>query len=156
LVGTSIGRRERTSQRGSRYAFVQFSDTSGMYEAVMFSEVLSEAREVLDSGAPLLLTVEARLEEDMLRIAVQGACKLDDAVAETPKVLQVFVTEPSSVAGLKSVIQRDSRGKGRITVIVPVEPQREVEIALPGRFALAPPTRAALKAVPGVLDVREI
>ncbi|MHB1217615.1 MAG: DNA polymerase III subunit alpha [Alphaproteobacteria bacterium] len=156
LVGTSIGRRERTSQRGARYAFVQFSDTSGIYEAVMFSEVLTEARELLDSSAPLLLTVEARLEEDMLRIAVQGARKLDDVVAETPKVLQVFVTEPSSIAGLKSVIQRDGRGKGRITVIVPVEPQREVEIALPGRFALAPPTRAALKAVPGVLDVREI
>jgi DNA polymerase III alpha subunit len=41
LVGSAIGRRERTSQKGSRYAFVQFSDTSGVYEVVMFAEALS-------------------------------------------------------------------------------------------------------------------
>jgi len=40
-------------------------------------------------------------------------------------------------------------------VVVPVAPHREVDVLLPGRFALTPAIRGALKAVPGVLDVRD-
>ena len=156
LVGSAIGRRERTSQKGSRYAFVQFSDTSGVYEVVMFSEVLSAARDLLDSGAPLLLSVDARLEDDALRIAAQGVRRLDEAVSDTPKALRVYLGDSQALQGLKSVMQRDGQGKGRIAVIVAVSPEREVEIALGGRYGLAPPTQAALKAVPGVIDVREV
>ncbi|MFN0041681.1 MAG: DNA polymerase III subunit alpha [Alphaproteobacteria bacterium] len=156
LVGTSIGRRERTSQKGSRYAFVQFSDTSGFYEAVMFSEALAAARDMLDSGAPLLLDCEARLEEETLRIAVQGVRPLDAAVADTPRAIRVYVSAADALPGLKGVMSRDARGRGRLSLVVSVALGREVEIALPGRFALAQPTCAALKSLPGVLDVREI
>jgi DNA polymerase-3 subunit alpha len=156
LVGSAIGRRERTSQKGSRYAFVQFSDTSGVYEVVMFAEALSAARDMLDSGAPLLLTAEARLEDDAVRIAVQGVRRLDEAISETPTALRVYLRDIEALRGLKSVIQRDSQGKGRIALVIPVSDEREVEIAIGGRYGLAPPTRAALKAVPGVLDVREV
>ncbi|MBM3540977.1 MAG: hypothetical protein FJX51_02920 [Alphaproteobacteria bacterium] len=156
LVGTSIGRRERTSQKGSRYAFVQFSDMSGFYEAVMFSEALSASRDLLDAGVPLLLDCEARFEDETVRIAVQGVRRLDDAVAETPKVLHIYLNGPGGLSGLKGVMQRDLKGRGRVAVVVPLAADREVEIALPGRFGLAPPTRAALKSLPGVLDVREV
>ncbi len=156
LVGSAIGRRERTSQKGSRYAFVQFSDTSGVYEVVMFAEALSAARDMLDSGAPLLLTADARLEDDAVRIAVQGVRRLDEAISETPTALRVYLRDIEALRGLKSVIQRDGQGKGRIALVVPVSGEREVEIAIGGRYGLAPPTRAALKAVPGVIDVREV
>ncbi len=40
LAGIVIGRKERTSARGSRFAFVQLSDNSGVFEVTLFSEVL--------------------------------------------------------------------------------------------------------------------
>src|SRR5690348_7302472 len=47
LAGIVIGRKERTSARGNRFAFVQMSDASGVFEVTLFSEVLrSEERRV--------------------------------------------------------------------------------------------------------------
>src|SRR5438309_5320890 len=42
LAGIVIGRKERTSARGNRFAFVQLSDTTGMFEITLFSEILSQ------------------------------------------------------------------------------------------------------------------
>jgi DNA polymerase-3 subunit alpha len=41
LAGSVISVQQRTSQRGSKYAFVQLSDASGTYEVMMFAEVLA-------------------------------------------------------------------------------------------------------------------
>ncbi len=44
LAGIIIGRKERTSARGSKFAFLQLSDTTGVFEITLFSEVLATAR----------------------------------------------------------------------------------------------------------------
>jgi DNA polymerase III subunit alpha len=36
------------------------------------------------------------------------------------------------------------------------EPTREVEVALPGGFKVSPKVRAAVKSLPGILDVHDI
>src|SRR5690606_11611316 len=60
--GTVVAKTEKMSQRGSRYAFIQLSDSSGIVEMSMFSEVLSASREVLEAGKPILCTVEAKVD----------------------------------------------------------------------------------------------
>src|SRR5438094_2034675 len=47
LAGIVIGKKERTSARGSRFAFVQLSDTSGVFEITLFSDTLSQVRPLL-------------------------------------------------------------------------------------------------------------
>ena len=42
---------------------VTISDATGMFEVMIFSEVLAASRDLLTVNTPLLLTVEARLEE---------------------------------------------------------------------------------------------
>jgi hypothetical protein len=37
-----------------------------------------------------------------------------------------------------------------------VPPQREVEILLPGGFKISPRVRAAVKSLPGILDVHDL
>src|SRR5690349_8705022 len=68
LAGIVIGRKERTSGRGNRFAFVQMSDPSGTYEVVLFSEILREARALLDSGQPLFVNGCVRCEEESRRL----------------------------------------------------------------------------------------
>ncbi len=78
LAGIVIGKRERTSSaRGTRFAFVQISDTTGMFEVMMFSEVLGRRPQLLDGGQPLIVTVDVRHEEDSLQIdrAEDGAAR---------------------------------------------------------------------------------
>ncbi|HYM04900.1 MAG TPA: DNA polymerase III subunit alpha, partial [Stellaceae bacterium] len=156
LAGIVIGRKERTSARGNRFAFVQMSDASGVFEATLFSEVLSQSRALLDAGQPLLITVDARAEEDSLRLTAQRVEALDGVVAHAAAGLRVFLGEPGALSPLRSLIQREGGGRGRISVVVPVQPTREVEIALPGGFKVSPRVRAAVKSLPGILDVHDI
>jgi DNA polymerase-3 subunit alpha len=155
LAGIVIGRKERTSGRGNRFAFVQMSDPSGTYEVTLFSEILREARAILDSGQPLVVTVDVRSEEESLRLTVQKIEPLDAVVALAAAGLRVFVGEARALSSLKSVIAREAGGRGRVTVVLDL-PAREVEIAIPGGFKVGPQTRAAVKSLPGIIDVHDI
>jgi DNA polymerase III subunit alpha len=155
LAGIVIGRKERTSGRGNRFAFVQMSDPSGTFEVTLFSEILSGSRAMLDSGQPLVVTVDVRSEEDSLRLTAQKIEPLDTIVAHAAAGLRVFLGEARALANLKSVIAREAGGRGRVTVVLDL-PSREVEIALPGGFKVDPRTRAAVKSLPGIVDVHDI
>ena len=155
LAGIVVGRKERTSGRGNRFAFVQMSDASGTYEVTLFSEMLREARGLLDSGQPLVVTVDVRSEEESLRLTVQKIEPLDAVVAGAAAGLRVFVGEARALSNLKNVIARETGGRGRISVILDL-PAREVEIAIPGGFKVGPQTRAAVKSLPGIIDVHDI
>jgi DNA polymerase-3 subunit alpha len=155
LAGIVIGRKERTSGRGNRFAFVQMSDPTGTFEVTLFSEILGQSRPLLDSGQPLVVTVDVRSEEDSLRLTAQKIEPLDTVIAHAAAGLKVFVGEACALPRLKSVIARESGGRGRVTVVLDL-PAREVEIALPGGFKVDPRTRAAVKSLPGIIDVHDI
>ena len=131
------------------------SDPSGTYEVTLFSEILREARALLDSGQPLVVTVDVRSEEENLRLTVQKIEPLDTVVALAAAGLRVFVGEARALSSLKSVIAREAGGRGRVTVVLDL-PAREVEIAIPGSFKVGPATRAAVKSLPGIIDVHDI
>ena len=155
LAGIVIGRKERTSGRGNRFAFVQMSDPTGTFEVTLFSEMLGQSRALLDSGQPLVVTLDVRSEEDSLRLTAQKIEPLDTVVAHAAAGLKVFVGEARALPRLKSVIAREAGGRGRVTVVLDL-PAREVEIALPGGFKVDPRTRAAVKSLPGIIDVHDI
>ncbi|HUC68465.1 MAG TPA: DNA polymerase III subunit alpha [Stellaceae bacterium] len=156
LAGVVIGRKERTSARGNRFAFVQMSDASGVFEVMMFSEVLGQVRPLLDGGQPLLVHVDVRAEEETLRLTAQRAEPLDGVVAHAAAGLKVFLGEGEALVPLRGLMQRESGGRGRVTVVVPVPPTREIEILLPGGFKISPRVRAAVKSLPGILDVHDV
>jgi len=155
LAGIVIGKKERTSARGSRFAFVQMSDPSGLFEVTVFSEMLSQARGLLDSGQPLVVTVDARSGEESLRLIAQTIEPLGAVVADAAAGLRVFLGEMRALSSLKSVITREAGGRGRVTVVLDL-PSREVEIAIPGGFKVDPRMRAAVKSLPGIIDVHDI
>src|SRR5258707_2628703 len=155
LAGIVIGKKERTSARGNRFAFVQLSDTSGAFEVTVFSEMLSQARGLLEGGQPLIVTVDVRREEESLRLTVQKIEPLDTVVAQAAAGLRIFVAEAEALPRLKSVISREAGGRGRVTVVLDL-PSREIEVALPGGFRVDPRIRAAVKSLPGIVDVHDI
>ena len=155
LAGVVLGKKERSSARGNRFAFVQMSDPSGIFEVTLFSEMLSEARGLLDAGEPLVVTVDVRSEEESLRLTAQKIEPLDAVVADAAAGLRVFVGEVRALPSLKGVIAREAGGRGRVTVVLDL-PSREVEIAIPGGFKVDPRTLAAVKSLPGIVDVHEI
>ena len=155
LAGIVIGRKERSSAEGRRFAFVQMSDATGTFEVTLFSEVLAQARELLDSGKPLVVTVDIRADDDALRLTAQRLEPLDRIVAQAAAGLKVVLGEAGALAAFKNLLQGESGGRGRVNVVVPL-PTREVEIALPGGFRIGPQVLSAVQRLPGVLSVQEI
>ena len=156
LAGVPLSRRERNSARGSRFAFVQMSDTSGVYEVMVFAEVLTQCRQLLDEGAPLVVTVDVRAEEESLRLTAQRFEPLDRVASEAAAGLKVVLAESDALQPFKQLMARESGGRGRVSVIVPVTPEREVEIALPGGFKVGPEVLRAVQALRGVLEVQDL
>ena len=106
--------------------------------------------------AVVLLTLDVRAEEDTLRLTVQSVQALDEAVAQSGAGLRIYLRDPEPVSSLKQLIERERRGKGRISFVLDLEGGREVEMALPGGFAVSAPTRAAIKAIPGIIEVQDL
>ncbi len=155
LAGIVISRKERSSAEGRRFAFVQMSDASGTFEVTLFSEVLAQSRQALDSGQPLLVSVDVRAEDDFLRLTAQRLEPLDRIVADAAAGLKVTLGDGAALGPFRTLLQGESGGRGRISVVVPLVSQ-EVEIELPGKFRVSPRMLASVQALPGVLAVQEI
>jgi DNA polymerase-3 subunit alpha len=155
LAGNLLSKQERTSAKGSRYAFLTLSDAGGTYEVTVFSEILAVSRDLIDSGQPMLLTVDARLEEEQLRLTCQKIEELDKAAAQAGQALRVVVDENGPVQTIADILSREPRGKSRI-ILVPQLGTREVEIELKDRYALSAKALGALRSLPGIVTIEEV
>lgn len=155
LAGIVVGKQERTSRQGNRFAFVQLSDSSGVYEVMVFSELLSAVRELLDSGEPLLVTVtqDSRGDGQEQRLTAQAMEPLEQAAAKASDGLRVFLGESSALQSLKAVLAQKAGGaaRGKVTLVLDLQSGREVELELPDQYKLSAEMRRAVKAIPGVV-----
>ncbi len=151
VAGIVVGKQERRAKSGSRFAFLQLSDPSGVYEAVLFAEVLARSREVIDAGEPLLLTVDLRAEGDGMRLMAQEVELLEQAAANAAQGIKVFVNDSEPLEALKALLQRQGRGRGRVSVVLDLAPGEELEFELTGGFHLTPDSRRAMKNLPGLV-----
>ena len=157
IAGTVISKQERTGKTGNRFAFVQCSDPSGMFEITVFSEVLAAQRDLLEPGQSLIFTVDAQLRDDVPRLMVSKIENLDRAAEKAGGGLRLYLNDPAPIDTMKQVLGRVPAGKGQIYVRLRLEDgAREADIRLPGGYALNPQVRSALRAVRGVTDVVDI
>jgi DNA polymerase-3 subunit alpha len=163
IAGAVASRLEKKSARGRRLAFVQLSDPSGLYEATVFSDVLDGARELLEPGRNVVLTVEAEMQGEQLRLVARKVEPVEPVAASAgPAGLRVFVTEAAAVESLRLRLAEASarapaRGQQAPVHLVLVDPELpgEVEVALAERYAVTPELRGAIKAAPGILYLEE-
>ena len=163
MAGVVAGRQERKSARGNRFAFAQLSDPSGAFEVTLFSEVLEKSREFLETGAKVVITAEATMESDQLKLLVRSVGPVDAAIADAGKSsLRVYVSDPGAIATVarvledaKSAARNASRGEVLMYLQDPGLPG-DVEMDLGQVFPINPQIKGALKSLEGVLDVEEI
>ena len=156
LAGTVLSKRERNSAKGNRYAFVQLSDSSGMYEVTVFSEILLTSRELLEPGQSVAITVEARDDGDQPRLTVQKISNIEKVNAAAGGDIRVFLNDDSPLSGIKALLEESASGRSSVQLLLRIDSRREVEVTLPGRYQMTPDVRGALKSVSGVVDVHEV
>ena len=163
IAGVVVGRQERKSARGNRFAFVQLSDFTGNFEVTLFSDVLERSRNYLDSGARIILTVEASLEEEQLKLLCRSIANIDDAIStDGSHGIKIFVEDKKVLPSILSVLGQASENK-KIVCKGPIH-LCLIGSSLPGEVEMdtgltcdtSPQIRGAIKSLDGVLDDQEI
>ena len=162
IAGSVSGKQERKSARGNRFAFVQLSDPTGLFEVTVFSDTLEKYRDVLVPGQNVVLTVEANLEAEQLKLLARGAQEVDAAVVDAAAMgLRVFIDDEDAVSSVATRLEDATKSSGRRNLgpvhLVLSHPDLpgEVEVALKKEYALNPQIKGAIKHVPGVQLVEE-
>ncbi len=163
LAAAISGRQERKTARGSRFAFVQASDPTGLFEVRLWEEVLVKARELLEPGQNVVMKVEATLEGETLRLLAHSVVPVDSVAADAGGMaLRLFIDGPDAVTSVRSVLRRmadgkGARGTGPITFTVP-DPAtgHEIDVTPKDEWPLTPAIKSALKSLPGVVQVDDI
>ncbi len=156
VAGCVVSSKERTTRTGSRMAWIRLSDQGGSFEVTVFSEVLNGAREILKAGNAVLMGVELKLEGDTLRITATDCRLLDQAAADAGAGMRIWLDKTEAVPHIRTLLSREAKGRGQVTLVPRLDSEQAVEITLPGRFTVGPRLAQALKVVPGVERVEEV
>ena len=160
LAGAVASKQERKSAKGNRFAFVQLSDPTGLYEVTVFSDTLEAARDVLEAGQNVVLTVEAHLEGETLKLLARGAQPIDQVAAQAGGAsLRIYLEGAGAVASVASILGRlePGRTKGQVIIcITDTDLGQEIDMVLPQDYPITPQVKGAIKAVGGVLLVEEV
>ena len=161
LAGIVISARERRSQKGNKFAFAMFSDMTGQFEAVIFSDTLAFSRDLLEPGTPVLIAVEAERDGDTLKMRVQGLEELDKAAANVPRNVDLDLDAATLASGkgrltdARGYLKPNARGGEVRLLLTLADHARELTLVLPGKFDVSPQDEGRLLALPAIRGVVE-
>ena len=116
LAGTVTSKSERRTKTGNKMGIVNFSDSSGQFEAVLFAEMLAEYRDLLEPGRSLVLTVSAEDRPEGINLRIQTVQSLEDEAARVQKSLRIFLRDSKPLGSLAPVLSQ--RGEGQVSLIL--------------------------------------
>ena len=163
IAGTLSARRDRKSARGTRFAFIQFSDPDGIWEVMAFSDVLGENDDLLRPGSNLVCHVQAEVSDEQTRLMLRAVQPVEQVAEDAASVgLEVHVCEPEALDSIRNRLDlvsteaRRRRGEGPVRLVVALpDLDQEVHVDLPGYYAISAEIRGAIKSVPGGENVIE-
>jgi DNA polymerase III subunit alpha len=165
LAAIVVSARERRSAKGKKYAFAMFSDATAQFEAVIFSDTLDAAGDLLTPGTAVIVMVEAEREGETMKLRVNGLESLEKAAINVQRGMTLVLDRrmlqqnKAKLDELKALLVPGMPGKGGGEVRFRIEledRERELEFSLPGRFDVSPNQQGLISTVPGVLDVIDL
>jgi DNA polymerase-3 subunit alpha len=154
LAGTVIKKSERRGRSDQMYAFVSFSDPTGMFEIMLFPEVLAASRPLLEAGKSLLIHCSVEWDGDEMKLRAASILDLDQAAAQAGEGMTVRLADASALGALAAELSQP--GKGLVSLVVPGNAGEEVEIELKKRIAVNATLRNRIAALPGVASVEAV
>jgi DNA polymerase-3 subunit alpha len=157
MAGVVRRRQERASAKGDRFAFDSLSDPTGEYEVLFPPEALRKCRDILEPGKSVVVKVRAKAGEGEVRFFGDDAAPVDTLVENAAAGLRVHVSRSAEIDALKARLEKASSQRGgEVLLIASLGGGTEVEIKLPGAYALDAALRGALKTAPGVAFLEDV
>ena len=159
LAGSVSKVQSRISGKGSRYAFVELSDATGVYEVTVFSDELEQSSSFLKVGARVLLDVETSAENGSVRLKTNRIRPLKLEEAKGPNGLKIYFNSDSAPASVRALMDREKRsgrgGERGFLVFCPIADDlpSETMIEVPGEYFIGRNIRQAIGSLEGIAHV---
>ncbi|MEI8320826.1 MAG: DNA polymerase III subunit alpha [Alphaproteobacteria bacterium] len=155
LIGMPSFFKQRTSKTGRKFAFLGLSDDKGPYEVTVFAEQIARARDLVEVGDPLLISVSIRTDDQGLkRMTVTNLNSLEEAVKNIENKISVHLKSRDAIQTLKSFLDSKTGGRTKISLSLPASDFPGVVMELPHFYKITPTDLATLSAMEHV-EVRE-
>ncbi len=155
MVGQLTSVQERISQKGNRFAFLQFTDKTGGFEVTCFSDLLISNRDSLQPGNILIIYLEAKIENGLVRLLAQRIMPLEDKIASAHSGLGIWVENADCLEDIKLILSEDGEGKAPVVINI-IDTASQIKMILPNFFQLSGNCRKKLKSVPGIIKIEDI
>ncbi|MGB1077656.1 MAG: DNA polymerase III subunit alpha, partial [Bdellovibrionales bacterium] len=161
VAGVLLKKQVKVSAKsGNKYAFLQISDTSGVYEAMMFSDTLSAAGNLLETGKSLLFTIDADRRDDQMRLLVQDVLPMEENLDQKLSEVRLLLSNTEKMAEISDALQgADEGGRSQIFVNFTIKrdgKRQNIEMKLPGRYEFTQDIRRTLYKIESVQAINEL
>ena len=134
IAALPIDIKERTSKKGNKYAYAQFSDTTSNFEAIIFSDVLNSSNELIKNHDLLFLTLEVIKKDNNISLRVQEVLSLRKFINESDKKIKVLADEKTNINDLKEHLNKYKNDSGsEFNLLIDIN-QKLVNISIPGKY----------------------
>ena len=134
IAALPIDIKERTSKKGNKYAYAQFSDTTSNFEAIIFSDVLNSSNELIKNHDLLLLILEVIKKDNNISLRVQEVLSLRKFINESNKKIKVLADEKININDLKEHLNKYKNDSGsEFNLLIDIN-QKLVNISIPGKY----------------------
>ncbi len=160
IAGTLLSKKEKRSARGNTYAFLNFSDSTSIYELIIFETNLRKYREKLIDGESFVLGVDFSSDNNSLRGELKKVFTFNEVIKfnksnrknhkqnqhRTNSVLKIFVNEDFTKDKLTEL--RLTSGQHKVEIII-----NNQIVKIPGDFEVNQEILKLLKTMNGVVDI---
>ena len=134
IAALPIDSKERTSKKGNKYAYVQFSDSTSNFEAIVFSDILNSSNELIKNHDLVLLNLEVHKIENNINLRVQEIISLKQFINESNRKIKILANESVDIKKLKDHLNKYRNDSGsEIKLLVELN-RKLINISIPGRY----------------------
>ena len=158
ISGSLLNKQERISNKGNKFAFLQFSDPTGFFEVTAFSDVIELHNNLLQQSQNLILTCQATLEENQPKLLLRKVEKISEVLNSVEDLgTRIFINNPNAVHLIKEqleILSEENVRKSPIKMVV-INKEFDVEIDLPNSYKINKDLINSINHIPGVLKVEQ-
>jgi len=155
LAGVIIGKKDRLSQKGNRFSFLQLSDQSGAFEIIIFSELLTKRSHFLVPGKTISVKATAQFEGESIRLTAHDIQDLEHTNLSLSKGLKIILKKLDNLSSIKMLLRDSGVGKGEVVLVTRTKESLEVEVRLQEKYNVSSLLAKSVEAIPGVAEVIE-
>ncbi len=154
VAGTLLAKKEKRSARGNAYAFLNFSDTTSIYEGIIFEANLRKYRDELIVGQSYVVGADFTDDNGQIRVEIKKVYNLNDIIninssqkSNLPR--KVLKINTNSMTAIQLIKQLDIP-KGECSIVLFFEDKK---IKIGDKFEINDILAEKIRKIPEIISV---